>query len=292
MTENRAVIRWLFDTGAVKICPPEKPFWYTSGKIGPYYINTHFLYGDEKKANSMLALIDTALDSPMLCSGAILSVCLENYEQEPVYAGVINALVSMIQNKIGTDKIDYISGGERRDWFFSLLVAKILDKPHLTIFKDMSSLEYYHGESRKINTLSGANVLHIADLITEASSYVRAWIPAVNALSGKMKWSLVVVDRLQGGFEALKENGVESYALAGIDAKFLEQAHEAGLINESQLKLSLDYMADPIASMKRFIFAHPDFITHALRSDSKSRDRAELCLAEDFYGVAELYKNK
>jgi len=35
-----ANVSWLFETNALKIAPAEKPFWYTSGLIGPYYINT------------------------------------------------------------------------------------------------------------------------------------------------------------------------------------------------------------------------------------------------------------
>lgn len=290
MSDSRAIVKWLFETGAVRICPSDKPFWYTSGKIGPYYINTHFLYGGEKKAGSLLALIDTALDSPLLCSGAVLAACADNYEHDEIYAGVIDTLVDTIMQRVGNEKIDYISGGERRDWFFSLMVAKLLDKPHITIFKNLSLLEFYHGESRKVTTLEGANVLHIADLITEASSYQRAWLPALKAIGGNMLWSLVVVDRLQGGADLLRENGVESITLTGIDAPFFEEANKAGLISDSQLRLSLDYMADPVASMKRFIFSHPDFISHALHSDAKTIERAQICLSEDFYGVAELYK--
>ena len=36
------IISYLFKTNAIKFCEENKPFWYTSGKIGPYFINTHF----------------------------------------------------------------------------------------------------------------------------------------------------------------------------------------------------------------------------------------------------------
>ena len=39
------IISWLFETDAVRVCPEGHPFWYTSGKLGPFYINTQFLYG-------------------------------------------------------------------------------------------------------------------------------------------------------------------------------------------------------------------------------------------------------
>ena len=48
----------LFDTNAFKICAENKPFWYTSGKIGPYFVNTHFLYGSENDANELLDYIN------------------------------------------------------------------------------------------------------------------------------------------------------------------------------------------------------------------------------------------
>ena len=55
---DRKLVNWLFQTGAVRVCQEGKPFWYTSGTIGPYYINTHFLYGNEKKALELLEKID------------------------------------------------------------------------------------------------------------------------------------------------------------------------------------------------------------------------------------------
>ena len=33
------IVSWLFETDAVRVCPEGQPFWYTSGKLGPFYIN-------------------------------------------------------------------------------------------------------------------------------------------------------------------------------------------------------------------------------------------------------------
>ena len=52
------IMSYLFSTNAIKFCPENKPFWYTSGKIGPYFINTHFVYGSEKEAVEFLEYID------------------------------------------------------------------------------------------------------------------------------------------------------------------------------------------------------------------------------------------
>ena len=54
------IVSWLFETDAVRVCPEGQPFWYTSGKLGPFYINTQFLYGSEEAANALLAVIEQA----------------------------------------------------------------------------------------------------------------------------------------------------------------------------------------------------------------------------------------
>ncbi|GAE87725.1 hypothetical protein JCM21531_1120 [Acetivibrio straminisolvens JCM 21531] len=69
---NEKLLKWLFETNAIRVCPQDKPFWYTSGTIGPYYINTHFLYGSEEKANKLLAFIDREKENVLKCPERIL----------------------------------------------------------------------------------------------------------------------------------------------------------------------------------------------------------------------------
>ena len=47
------IIKWLFQTNAIQVCPEDRPFWYTSGTLGPYYINTHYLYGSKEEAENL-----------------------------------------------------------------------------------------------------------------------------------------------------------------------------------------------------------------------------------------------
>ena len=49
---------YLFKTNAFRVCEENKPFWYTSGKIGPYFVNGNFLYENEKDANDLLNFIN------------------------------------------------------------------------------------------------------------------------------------------------------------------------------------------------------------------------------------------
>ena len=131
--------------------------------------------------------------------------------------------------------------------------------------------------------LNGAKVLHIADLITEASSYLRAWIPAINELGGKIIWSVSIVDRLQGGKEKLKVEGIQSFSVVSMDNSLFIKALDLGIINQEQLEMLNKYTSNPDETMKEFIKNHPEFLENALTSDEKTATRAKLCIQSKFY---------
>lgn len=286
--DSKNLINWLFETDAVRVCPENKPFWYTSCTIGPYYINTHFLYGSEKKANELLKVIDVCKEDKINCSEIILELASINYSNDPIFKGLIDTMCQYIKNHLDISEIEYISGGERRDWFFSLIIAKLLHKPHITIFKDLSAVLYMNGETTEIKNLKNANVLHIADIITEASSYIRAWIPAVKQLGGNLAYSLVVVDRLQGGGENLKAAGVESHALVNVDKSMFDKALEQGHLSELQHEMLMKYLNNPTETMREFLVNNPDFLEQSLNADARTADRAKTCIEKDLYGLKQL----
>jgi len=82
-------------------------------------------------------------------------------------------------------KIDFVSGGERRDWFFHSLVAELIGKPALFIRKDATVWVKENDDIGRQDAIGGAKVLHIADLVTIASSYVKVWIPRSNSLEAR-----------------------------------------------------------------------------------------------------------
>ena len=201
------IVSWLFETDAVRVCPEGQPFWYTSGKLGPFYINTQFLYGSEADANRLLAVIEAACAGDKLAFyDAVWADIEKQLSSCPIYA----QLIDMLTQAAAQMGADFVSGGERRDFFFSMPVARKLGLGHLSIFKDLSCVYTdAHGVSMAAEKagLSGKKSVHIADLITVASSYVRAWIPAVEALGAKIAYSLAVVDRDQGGAQILTNAG-------------------------------------------------------------------------------------
>lgn len=279
---NEKLVSWLFETKAISVCPEDKPFWYTSGTIGPYYINTHYLYGNEKKANELLKVIDAEKNDIFTCPDKVLRLTLDNYSQDSIYRELIDTLCRYINENIDLKQVDCISGGERRDWFFSLLIAHLLGKPHVTIYKDQKVVLTV-GEETKETSLDGMKILHIADLLTEASSYERAWIPAVNDRGGKIMWSLVVVDRRQGGRELLSSKGIEHHSMIEVDDKLFDKALSLGRINKEQHAMIISYLKSPKESMREFLKSHPEFMENSLNADEKTRERASLCLEKNFY---------
>lgn len=283
------LVSYLFDTNAFRVCPENKPFWYTSGKIGPYFINTHFLYGSEESAVELLSFIDTEKDNKLEIPKKILDKCLAQYNQNSIYKEVVDELVTYINEHINVDEIDYVSGGERRDWFFSNIVAYLLKKPHISVFKDLSCTISSVGFEKSVSNqnLEEKKVLHVADLVTAASSYVRAWIPAVQSLGAEIIWSVVVVDRMQGGNDRLKSLGINAYSLLQIAPSMFKQALDMKIITNEQFSMLNKFFENPDSTMKDFLIEHPEFLENALKADEKTVVRAKLCVEGDLYGLKE-----
>lgn len=281
------IVSYLFETNALRICEDNKPFWYTSGKIGPYYINTHFLYGSEQNALDLLKFIDSEKENKEALPKKVFEKTFNHYKENEIYKNVIDEMIEFIKSNIDISEIDYISGGERRDWFFSNVIAHLLEKPHITIYKDLSMVVNDSNFEKEIekSEVNGAKVLHIADLITEASSYIRAWIPAIKALGGKIVWSTVVVDRMQGGKEKLEKEDIKSLSIINIDENLFTEALNMKIINENQFEMLKNFYKNPDETMRNFLIAHPEFLENALASDEKTAARAKLCIDSNLYNL-------
>lgn len=90
----------LLRSGAFQFIDEKTPWFpYTSGEIGPYYVQ---------------------------------SIAVE--KDGAAYVKAVDSLVNLI--KTGFPDCDLISGGETRDWDFSNPVAYALGKPHLKLYKN------------------------------------------------------------------------------------------------------------------------------------------------------------
>ena len=281
------IISYLFKTDAIKFCEENKPFWYTSGKIGPYFINTHFIYGNEKDAKELLAFIDDQLSHKMQLPKNVFERVLEQYNSNTIYKDVIDVMINTIKENIDIVEIDYISGGERRDWFFSNIIAYLLDKPHISIYKDLSAVvsDSKFEETKTLDKIENKKVLHIADLVTVASSYIRAWIPALENFGAKMCWSCVVVDRMQGGTQKIEAKGILPLSLVKVDKSLFEKAANMNIINESQQTMLNGFFENPDETMRNFLIEHPEFIENSLNADEKTAKRAKLLFENNLYDL-------
>lgn len=293
------IINYLFETNAIKFCKENEPFWYTSGKIGPYFFNAQFVYGSEEESKELLdyiteelASINNGVSNKKDLPKKVLDKVLAQYNSNKIYYDVINQMKEYIENNIGLDNFEYISGGERRDWYFSIILAYLLKKPHLTVFKDMSALssDSEFITTDEISNLNGAKVLHLADLITTASSYIKMWVPIINNLNGIMEHTLVIIDRNQGGKENLAEIGVKSHALATVDKNLFNHALELGFITQNQLDFINKYFDNPDGTMKEFLIKHPEFVENSLKStNERTLKRVHTMIDEDLYGLGLKY---
>ena len=233
------IMSYLFETNAIRFCEENKPFWYTSGKIGPYFINTHFVYGNEKDAVELLSFIDECLADKITLPKKVFEKVLVQYQNNEIYKNVIDTMVKYIEDNIDILEIDCVSGGERRDWFFSNIIAYLLKKPHISIYKDLSTVisDSNFESTEVVTSLKNKKVLHVADLITVASSYIRAWVPAIKNLGANICWSCVVVDRMQGGKDKIEAEGIKSLSLVQVDTELFKKALDMGIINEAQLEM-------------------------------------------------------
>ena len=280
----------LFETNAFKVAEENNPFWYTSGKIGPYFINADYLYGSEQDSKDLLAFIDQELENESKTDipEHIFQKVLEHYNTNEIYKYVIDQMKKYIETNIGVENVDYISGGERRDWYFSNIMAYLLNKPHVTIYKDLTTVVSNSDftSSKPISSIENKKFLHLADLLNQSASFTRAWIPAIKNLGSNIVWSIFAVDRMQGGTETLTNDGVKVHSLLQIDDSLFTTAKELGVINNEQLSMLRNFKQDPDGSMKQFLIEHPEFIENAKNSDNpKTVKRVNTLLEQNIYGL-------
>jgi hypothetical protein len=202
----------------------EEPVILTSGQLGIYYINTERLVQDngeyEKYGDSSQAMIAHAIKMT---------------QEHPTFDEVIQILVNDAKRLLPDlgKRPCAISGGQRRDWLFSGPVAKRLDIPHLSLFKS-GSIEIITPDGKSYHYTDvqdkGYEALHIADLLTEASSCYRTeegseegWIPMLRELNVTITNLLAVVTRKQGGEENLARQDIQANSEVAIDRFFLRE---------------------------------------------------------------------
>ena len=74
-------------------------------------------------------------------------------------------------------------------------------------------------------------------------------------------------------------------AMLSIDNKLFEKARSLNLIDDEQLEMVLDFQKNPRDSMRNFLINNPNFLNNLLEKDSKTRERAQLCINQNIYQI-------
>lgn len=264
----------------------DKAFWYTSGKPGPFYINTENIAG-KNTADFILNRVTKLLQEDILQDEKvedIFKIIDRSVENDKSYSDSIDALLDYYVSQSSYSP-SMISGGERRDWFFSIPIAKKLKIPHIFLFK---SGEYHISDhkGKKINiSIDNENVLHVADIINQASSYEKKWIPILKSTGAKFTETLSVAVRNEEGVNTLKKNNITVLSPIIVDRELFTVAYDLGLISEFSLKeINLFYDA-PKAWTINYL-SENNYDSHQNRDiDPVKKERIEFFKSNDPYDL-------
>ncbi len=269
----RFVERSLMQTGGFKDVDPTL---LVSGRVGCYYSNTESVMGDKGEFKAY------AKDPT-----AMYQHVLNMLERSPKYRIIVDLLAVKCKAIIDQERENakrtlsaqeqdllyfVASGGETRDWLFSMAVAARLGLPHVAIHKDLESRMDLHTPKGKTiqgdiigqttssihghkieHRLKGATAIHVVDLLTEGSSCYRkeegkkhGWIPALRRKGVKINNLLAVVSRLEGGEQNLEEQKVKVDSLLQIEEGFLSR-------NSKKPTSAIAYRKDPVGYARKLL---------------------------------------
>jgi orotate phosphoribosyltransferase len=238
---------------AVRKSINDEAFWYTSGKPGPFYINTENVAGQNKAIevlNNLNNILKANLSKEQQ-SKVIYETVNQVVNTDEAYDTSIDALLEYYLEQ--NNKPTMISGGERRDWFFSIPIARKLKIPHILLFK---SGDYYvidhEGNSIQLD-ISGQKVLHVADIINQASSYLNRWIPILKSAGVDFSKTLSVAVRSQEGIDRLKENSISVISPLVVDIPLFKEAYNLCLINELSYNEIMQFYDSPREWTRQYI---------------------------------------
>ena len=157
----------------------------------------------------------------------------------PAFADLFAAAARVICEQRGI-AFDVVAGGETAGIPFAAFVARSFGRPMIYVRKETKA----HGIASRIEGLlpPTANVLLVEDLITDAGSKL-SFIDAIRQAGGVVKDVLVVFDRLQGGKNALGEQGIRLHAVTD-----MEMALSVAETDALRSRLMISILCEPICA--------------------------------------------
>lgn len=270
----------IFSTQAVSIWNNAKGpvFWYAAGVPGPFYVNTEKLIGAQaaEKLLSGISTIVAKSGSPAEKSAEVETLVMSEYKSNPTFQTLIATMIRDARAQF-KDSYNVISGGERRDWFFSIPFALESGLDHIYLFKDHSVHIQKNPASK---ALDEHKVLHVADLINNAASYFKSWLPILEETGLKMMGTACVINRGSVGIDKLKEAGIPTCSLKTIDQAFFDDLRTIRLIDETVAQEIDLYFSSKEDWARKYILSKPDLIGKE-QLDAKSKERLQSFLKND-----------
>lgn len=259
------------------------PYWYAANVPGPLYVNTEKIIG-EINASNLLDTIDDILSADPTSEGRsprIRHVIMEEFDNNIQYQKVISTLLKII-DKVDLARIRAISGGERRDWLFSIPIAGLIGMDHFYLYKSGS---YYLSADQHISSPSSKSLLHIADLIHNASSYFDCWLPTTLHAGFRIIATCAVLSRGSNGLMRLRSKGISAEVLQTIDDAYFEQLSQRSIINKARSKeLEIYFRSNKYWFIKYLMKDISVFLDEKL--DQKSRLRMSKFFESDPWNIS------
>ena len=265
--DTKAVSIWNRKTGPI--------FWYAASVPGPFYVNTELVIGPELSANLLKQITAIVAETPDAPARAkkLETLIMEAYESDETFKNVIETMVAKMRTEFPSGSFSLISGGERRDWLFSIPMAKLLQVRHAYLFKNG---ELYCEQPIQ----SGEVAMHVSDLINNAASYFDAWLPILSKNGLTCVGTVCVNSRGSNGVDRLKANGQKVVALNSIDVAFFEMSKETGLIDKGTLEEIKLFFKSAQEWASAYLMDRPELF-NASGIDAKSFDRLVTFFTKD-----------
>ena len=270
--DSKALSIWNHKTGPV--------FWYAAGVPGPFYLNTELMIGRDL-ADDLLEKITAIIaeeSEPKARAERLHKLIMDAYRRNPDYITVVQAMIEKAKAEFPAGSYTIISGGERRDWLFSIPFAAEAGLRHLYLFKNGRA---FCGQPLK----DGEKALHISDLINNAASYFNMWLPALQKAKLACPGTLTVNTRGTVGIKKLEDAGYKVAALNRVDLPFFAQLRASGLIGQDVLDEITVYFASPQEWAAKYLMNNA-LLFRIDAGDKKAPERLRSFFTQDPWGLS------
>ncbi|MDD3029048.1 MAG: hypothetical protein PHS57_02020 [Alphaproteobacteria bacterium] len=275
------LLKLILETQALSIWDHEKGpvFWYAANVPGPFYVNTEKLIGPEiaeRMLREITGIVAGTVDAQARAE-QLENAILEAFKVSPLWQKLIETLLDAARKEFAEKGCSLISGGERRDWLFSVPFAQKAELPHLYLFKNK---ETYCVQPVKPDQL----VLHVSDLINNAASFFDLWQPTLEAAKLRCLGNVCVNVRGANGLKRLEAAGQKVVSLMTIDTAFFQKLHAADLITRDVFEEIAVFLASSQDWAAKYLFVKPDLFD-VEGCDKKDFERLAAFISNDPWGM-------